>query len=1225
MAKTRSTGKRAKADEEQKNDGLEVISIGSLYTGPWDKKYWSSSRGKDRYPYPVGYEAVRVHNGTTYKMEIHEGVNGPKFLISSDDGSSSSGKTPEFAWEEFQKKGCPRNLHGKRLSSKMDGLELFGFKNPFIQRLLRELVADINGIAEQSLVSSNFCTKVSRMEDNDCCPNEGTYPDLLLSQGRSHVAGKRGRYEIQNKKVNGVAKPQFLEVTCTRASHVKYEKSLGQGSSTTHYDSEEENAVHNPIVVSPSLQTISSVDKRSNFSSSEKGLILNPIDISDDKKGGAVPSEIPTGFLYPANCNNTEITENLSAEKPLHRSHDELKMSSFLETSNKKLVNSCLEESRGCIDIDLCAPDTLDVQENTSDFSPSIVYKNGCEVTSEDLLNTEHEEVLKCNSNLGSEKSDFESAGQDVAKSMMSLLLPQAVPLLRNASTDKEFTIIPSDILPSRLNSMEKQIEVGYVLDVPASDAMVTEDAYGEQGEKVHVQNTELYSNTPITENMKSIVLDSFEYSQCEDLKTNLEFLSPDIAEVDRSKFKKEICTLRSQDKPPGCDLPNKSSSCDASELSVKHRPHNCDEFLETVLDIPLEDRLISERSNGACSVLKENPGHIGFDSTQNDLSSAQNCPAEKTQDGVVGKPGNAETMIMSSSQLPNLVYTRRKIRNTVRLQGNCSVVESTECDKIDIVTPEMHAGKGLLLDTSQIHVDVLGGPRNLVELNTTSSQNPNLFACQSLCSGAKEVGFISEPIPCGNPELKNNLSSNIKFVGCYLHPMPVLSIFLCTRGDEIHICVLCGLPMDQYRTLFTYKVNIKEPNLGRPSIMAHTSILLPDPKHKCIAENMVERSGVQLTPDGQHVILIGSIKTPSCRERKFDCYCATCTSVSTEKNALKIVRVEHGYVSVEATLIGDDNVHCILVCEPNRLVSVGESGRLQVWVMNSTWSKKMKCFIIPADSSISPGIVELKRVPKCAHLVVGHSISGEFSLWDIANLNCVSSISASKHPVNEFFPISLFDWQSKGSGFSCASIEEKADELLEATNLWHSDQRETFSFLPEEDVAMWLLVSTSSDLGYSHSHVSTSNHCDIPTARSWRLALLVKNSMVFGSPLDPRTTGMGVSGDYGIITTSDGVVYMCELSRGSKLYMLHRFQDGMKSLVKSNHRGKLWRSPMTVTVTHLCEQCEMAVLLALLPIIQEVLWEWPVVEANCCFIYTMVNRTQINKHICIIVSILDL
>lgn len=46
--------------------------------------------------------------------------------ISSDDGNSASGKTPDFAWVEFQKKGCTsmKILHGKRLSSKMDGLEV---------------------------------------------------------------------------------------------------------------------------------------------------------------------------------------------------------------------------------------------------------------------------------------------------------------------------------------------------------------------------------------------------------------------------------------------------------------------------------------------------------------------------------------------------------------------------------------------------------------------------------------------------------------------------------------------------------------------------------------------------------------------------------------------------------------------------------------------------------------------------------------------------------------------------------------------------------------------------------------------------------------------------------------------------------------------------------------------------------------------------------------------
>ncbi|KAJ0094150.1 hypothetical protein Patl1_16656 [Pistacia atlantica] len=68
-------------EEEVKSEGLEITSIGSLYEGSWEKKYWSSSRGKDRYPYPVGYHAVRAHNGSTCKMEIHEGPKGPLFTV----------------------------------------------------------------------------------------------------------------------------------------------------------------------------------------------------------------------------------------------------------------------------------------------------------------------------------------------------------------------------------------------------------------------------------------------------------------------------------------------------------------------------------------------------------------------------------------------------------------------------------------------------------------------------------------------------------------------------------------------------------------------------------------------------------------------------------------------------------------------------------------------------------------------------------------------------------------------------------------------------------------------------------------------------------------------------------------------------------------------------------------------------------------------------------------
>lgn len=30
--------------EDRKSDDLEIVSVGALYTGSWDKKYWSSSR-----------------------------------------------------------------------------------------------------------------------------------------------------------------------------------------------------------------------------------------------------------------------------------------------------------------------------------------------------------------------------------------------------------------------------------------------------------------------------------------------------------------------------------------------------------------------------------------------------------------------------------------------------------------------------------------------------------------------------------------------------------------------------------------------------------------------------------------------------------------------------------------------------------------------------------------------------------------------------------------------------------------------------------------------------------------------------------------------------------------------------------------------------------------------------------------------------------------------------
>ncbi|XP_027916913.1 uncharacterized protein LOC114176166 isoform X1 [Vigna unguiculata] len=1148
MAKTRSGEKAAKAETADSGDGLEIISIGSLYKGAWDKKYWTTSRGKDRYPYPVGYQAVRAYNGTTFKMEICEGVNGPTFLISSDDGNSYSGKTPDQPWEEFQKKSCPRIKiwHGKRLSSRMDGLEFFGFKNQSIQRLLRELVTNVNEIAERSLVSPNTCEGVARADHDDCCPNVGTYPNLLLYLGKSHVTRKRSRCELKNKKLNVRARPQSPELIGSEPSNVKNEKSRGQGSSTTHYSSEV-TEVHNHIGVPAPLQRASSVCKSSNCISSKNDFLLNPLEIYNNKEVGAVPSEGSAGFLFSENCRAKELTENLSTEEPLHRSHDvELKMPNLLvKSEDNKLMQSHSKEYVGCIDIDLCAPDTLDfVQENNPDSAASELDKNAyietaCEITSGELLNAEHENAVKSNSNPCSEKGDFGPAGHDVANSMMSLLLPQAVPLLRSVSTDMELIISPADMPPSQVNFKDEHVKVGHSLDVPSSDVIMIEAAQGGNGETRH-GHTDPHTGTPNSEHMKCIVPDSFEYSQCDDYKNkNQETLCTDLVEAGRSSFNIEMCSQQFL----GHEMPNITSTSHASVVDFEESPQNFDVCIpESVLDdMSVKDQVNSERRDDDYLDVKENPAHVSLSSAQKELPSAQDF---------TGGVSNVFSGDKFKLPTPQMCTTKDTLHSSeVFLINNSN-------DK----PRESNDAAGLCVQTSQTCQDILIGHSNLVERSLAKSQNPTLFAEENKCLGTKEAQLISEPMPLQSQELKSTMGSSVKFVGCYLHPMPVSSLFLSTREDEVHVCVLCGQLTDQYRTMFTYKVAIAGPTLGYPSVMAHSSILLPNPNRNFIKETLVERSGVQLTPGGQYIVLIGSIKTPNCREGKIDCSCSKCTSVLSEKNVLKIVQVEHGYVSVVTTLETVDNAHSILVCEPNRLVSVGESGKLQVWVMNSNWSEKTEHFIIPADGTASPGIVELKKVPKSTHLVVGFNSYGEFSLWDIANCNCVARFSAIKSPIHEFFPISLFQWQTKDSGFSYASMEEQADKLLKATNSWYSQQRETSWFSPlEEDVAMWLFVSTYSDQEFFQNPISTSSSFDIHTARSWRLALVMKNSINFGSPLDIRTCGIGVSCGYGIIGTSEGVVYMWELSKGAKLHTLHHFQDGHVACVATDDsRGAL-------------------------------------------------------------------
>lgn len=354
---------------EEKPDGLEITSIGSLYTGPWDKKYWSSSRGKDRYPYPVGYEAVRAHNGSTYKMEIHEGPKGPLFTVSSADGHSSSGQTPDIAWEKFQKKYCPRVkiLRGKRFLCNIDGVEFFGFKNSFVQRLLREMVANVSVTVEQNLLSSQFC-KEGPKADHISSRSDAHKQHDLLPLDRSQITGKRSRKRETNTKSSSNAnlkrsRSHELANVAEASNVIEENQRIHSAGSLLPSFKGKSGHCEQPLDLPPSVNLIPVQEETSHIS--ENDLPLDSADISNNRRS-IVPSEEAVLVVGSRICSTTSLAGNLlTEEKSLDRLQgtdvEDFTFPMALEVKDGE--HKGLRNYQAAEDLELYVPDTLDLEQ----------------------------------------------------------------------------------------------------------------------------------------------------------------------------------------------------------------------------------------------------------------------------------------------------------------------------------------------------------------------------------------------------------------------------------------------------------------------------------------------------------------------------------------------------------------------------------------------------------------------------------------------------------------------------------------------------------------------------------------------------------------------------------------------------------------------------------------------------------------------------------------------
>uniref|UniRef100_A0A6N2M7V0 FYR C-terminal domain-containing protein n=1 Tax=Salix viminalis TaxID=40686 RepID=A0A6N2M7V0_SALVM len=1267
MAKSKLKEEEEDRHEAEKAGGLELVSIGSLYSGgSWDKKYWSSTRGKDRYPYPVGYQARRAYNGGACKMEIHEGPKGPLFAITSTDGYSCSGQTPVIAWQKFQKNCYPHTKiwQGKRFSCTIDGIEFFGFKNPFVQRLLRELVTNINGIAEQSPLSPSFSNESSRTELNNRCTDACTSPNLPPFLARSQVKGKRSkRQEITNPEslsTSGFKRSRAGAVMHIAEPSNSAPKTHKQWRSTLSFNQEQESC-NLPGTLSTEVCSKPVAIGETDRSSAKDGFPSKSVDCSDHAALG--PEESVLAWSKSTKS-TTEVINWSVEEKNLDRSLDtRVERSKFTMSEERQAGDATASKDQPCVhNVDLYAPDTLDfVQDNitysaqaTQDTSARSVREEFLvteAITSQGLITESHtEEVIGTpHSNGNSERSDFDSAGHDIAKSMMTFLLPQAIPLLQNKSGKKKKTISYSEVVPNTPKPRENNDENRQFVEI--------------QSPGVHG------SALPCSEHVKSVVLDSFDGDQCGVYVTNQPISPSNTADADQPCFDTDACPPCRVDRFVYIDG-TESSVCQFEtdgikdifchdqaqskvQLALDERPQDGYQYpCESVSCIKsTNENVLYEENQDFCKKMDENSIGTEFLSGEKDINRGTDfndvvakCNMSKrglgasvhiSRNDISAKAETPESGSLSTAQVTKYVYTRKKVSKAASSTRKCnaSFSESIICrnsrdDSIPETTRTLLNSEMFQMSSSvdEPHKNAIFGARpmtgdqlNGLQMDETTNPNPlsesmlpfvsqtQTFSCASMgkdasnpfaasvsqiekphaysegrlvliqntsetngppvlsvklgttfscynTSSVKEVQTNTDLKLHRNLKLNNELDGIFDLVGCYFHPMPVLSLLLVTKGDEINVCALCGHLVDKNRTLFLYKLAIEETRTGNPSFVGHTSIMFPSSTDIFGREIALERSGLQLTPDGQNLVLLGTMKTPYCREGRTDCLCSTCSLNCFEQSTVKIVQVKTGYVSVLVKLSTSDSVQCILACEPNHLIAAGESGRLHLWTMNSAWSAPTEEFIISANDCISPCIVELKRVPNCASLVVGNNGFGEFTVWDVSKRMFMARVSSPSASACQFFPISSFSWQRVVHGFHYSTVEEQINGIVDATKLWFSENSECYSLPPldGEDIAIWLLVSTIPELETQEDYISSD--CGINPVGWWRLALLVKNMLILGGALDPRAAAIGSSSGNGIIGTFDGLVYMWEFTTGTKLGTLHHFEGESVSCIATDN-----------------------------------------------------------------------
>ena len=197
-------------------------------------------------------------------------------------------------------------------------MQFFGFKNPFVQRLLRELVTNINGIAEQGPLPPSFSNESSRTELNNRCTDARTSPNLPPFLARSQVKEKRSkRQEITNPEslsTSGFKRSRAGAVMHIAEPSNSAPKTHKQWRSTLSFNQEQESC-NLPGTLSTAVCSKPVAVGETDHSSAKDGFPSKSADCSDHLTENAAPGPEESVLAWSKSTKSTTEVINWSVEE----------------------------------------------------------------------------------------------------------------------------------------------------------------------------------------------------------------------------------------------------------------------------------------------------------------------------------------------------------------------------------------------------------------------------------------------------------------------------------------------------------------------------------------------------------------------------------------------------------------------------------------------------------------------------------------------------------------------------------------------------------------------------------------------------------------------------------------------------------------------------------------------------------------------------------------------